>query len=368
MLRLTTVLLALTLLWGWLTPAMAASGYRVGLRTLGVNTEDGIRLDCNIWYPSIRAPRRLDFPPWTLHAARNGKAAAGRFPLVLLSHASPADRFSYHSLAAWLASCGFVVAAPTHPRDSLHDMSQRFSWEQLLGRCRELSATIDILLADEVLAPSIDPQRIGLAGFGAGGTAALLLGGALPNCADWPGWCAQAEAEDAYCNHWGRERISTLCRSLPLRRSLADPRIRAVAVVAPGFAMLFGVDAFRHLYPPLLLVSAGADSTNPPRLHSGALARILGNKARHITLPDADQGALMSPCPPIHADELPELCRSVSPATRQAVQQKLQRILAEFFLQYLGSGANLPQIPPPPELQTSPPVIQGPPEPTQRGR
>ena len=367
MLRRIAVLLAAlllsgllsSLLPGWTSLTQAAGGYRVGLRTLGVNNDDGIRLDCTVWYPGIRAPHKLDFQPWTLHAARNGKAAEGRFPLLLLSHASSANRFAYHTTAAWLASCGFVVAAPTHPRDCLHDMSQRFSWEQLQNRSRELSATIDILLTDAVLAPSIDPQRIGLAGFGAGGTAALLLGGALPRCTDWPQWCAQAGPEDDYCNPWGRERITALCRSLPLRRSLADPRIRAVAAVAPGFGMLFGPDAFRHFYPPLLLISAEADTTNPPRLHSGALATLLGAKAQHITLADADQGALMAPCPPLLAEELPELCRSVSPATRQSIHQQLQRALADFFLHYLGSGANLPRIPPPPELQPPATAIQG---------
>ena len=41
-----------------------AAGYQVGFRTIGQwQVENALRLDVNIWYPSIRAPRELDYPP-----------------------------------------------------------------------------------------------------------------------------------------------------------------------------------------------------------------------------------------------------------------------------------------------------------------
>ena len=156
--------------------AAAADSYQVGFRTLGQWSADtNLRLDVNIWYPSLRPPRELNYAPWTIAAARNGKPVEGRFPLLLLSHASPGTRFSYHDTAAWLASCGFVVAAPTHSQDCMDNMSLLFTWRQLETRAKELSSTIDLLLADQELAASIDKNRIGLLGFGTGGTAALQL-------------------------------------------------------------------------------------------------------------------------------------------------------------------------------------------------
>ena len=349
--------------------AAAADSYQVGFRTLGQWSADtNLRLDVNIWYPSLRPPRELNYAPWTIAAARNGKPVEGRFPLLLLSHASPGPRFSYHDTAAWLASCGFVVAAPTHSQDCMDNMSLLFTWRQLETRAKELSSTIDLLLADQELAASIDKNRIGLLGFGTGGTAALLLGGALPDCASWPEYCAKAGRRDMYCNRWARDRVNAICQSLPLTESLADPRIKAVAAAAPGFGMLFSPASFRYFYPPLLLIAAESDVMNRPSLHADAIARLLNGKARYLSLPGADTGALMSPCPEALAAELPELCRSVSPEERRAIHRHMDDALSDFFLHVLGSGKNLPVIPPPPDLTPPPPPAPQLPAPAPRPR
>lgn len=338
--------------------AVAADSYQVGFRTLGQWSADtNLRLDVNIWYPSVRPSRELNYAPWTITAARNGKAVEGRFPLLLLSHASPGTRFSYHDTATKLASYGFVMAAPTHAQDCMDDMGLLFTWRQLESRTKELSGTIDLLLKDPELVASIDKNRIGLVGFGAGGTAALLLGGALPDCISWPVYCAKAGRQDIYCNRWSSDRVNSICRHLPLTKSLADPRIKAVAAVAPGFGMLFSTASFRYFYPPLLLIAAERDAMNRPGLHTDAIARLMNGKARYISLPGADTGALMSPCPESLATELPELCRSVDPEERSVIHQRMDDALSDFFLHFLGNGKNLPIIPQPPDL-TPPPQPQ----------
>ena len=367
--RLVFILLLLFQVFVPARVAVAADSYQVGFRTLGQWSADtNLRLDVNIWYPSIRPPRELNYAPWTITAARNGKAVEGRFPLLLLSHASPGTRFSYHDTAARLASYGFVVAAPTHAQDCMDDMSLLFTWRQLENRTKELSGAIDLLLNDPELAASIDKNRIGLQGFGAGGTAALLLGGALPYCISWPDYCAKAGRQDIYCNRWARDRVDAVCRSLPLTKSLADPRIKAVAAVAPGFGMLFSPASFRYFHPPLLLIAAERDAMNRPGLHADAIARLMNGKARYMSLPDADTGALMSPCPESLAAELPELCRSVSPEERNVIHQRMDDALNDFFLHFLGSGKNLPTIPPPPDLTPSPQPQAQPTAPAPRPR
>lgn len=332
--------------------AHAAEPYTPGFRTLGEwQAQPALRLDINVWYPSHRSARELSYVPWTIRAARNAKAAEGRFPLLLLSHATPGTRFSYHTVAAWLASCGFVVAAPTHAGDCMDNMDDLFTWNQLARRVADLSSTLDILLADKELSASIDPQRVGLLGYGAGATAALLMGGALPDCASaWPGYCARAGAGDAYCGPGVRGRIDALCATFPLTRSLADQRIKAIAAVSPGYGMLFGPDSFRWFYPPLLLVAADRERIDRAELHARPLARLLGSRARILELTEADTGALMSTCPPRVAAELPELCLSTPPETRAALHRRLNNALADFFLHYLGSNAHVPVIAPPPDL------------------
>lgn len=323
----------------------------MGLRTIGHwSAEGNVRLDITVWYPTVRIARELNISQWPLRAAHNGKPVEGHFPLILLSHASPATRHSYHETAAWMASAGFVVAAMTHARDNMDNMSDLLTWEQLHDRAREISATIDVLVADPDISASIDKNRIGLLGFEAGGTAALLLGGALPDCHGWPGQCQSADSADMYCNAWGKKRIDKLCQTFPLGKSLADPRIKVVAAVSPGFGMLFSPNAFRHFYPPALIAIADQDRQNVPARHAAAIATMLGDKATVIDLKGADLGAVMSACPDSLALEMKEICRSVSPDRREEIHERLNAALTDFFVHWLGSDRNLPEIPAPPVL------------------
>lgn len=348
--RVITTIAVLALLL-FTSAANAADTYMVGFKTLGQwSPETGLRLDVNVWYPSIRPPRDLNYAPWEISASRAGKAVDGRFPLLLLSHDTAGTRFSYHDTAAWLASLGFVVAAPSHPGDNMDNMDNLLTWQQLENRAHELSGSIDLLLHDPEVEPSIDGSRIGVIGFGAGAAAALLLGGALPDCEGWTNYCTRTAPHDMYCNTWARERMQSLCKNLPLTRSLADTRVRAIAAVAPGFGMLFSRQSFHWFYPPLLLMAAPNDSLNNTSMHARRIFELMDKKPRWLSLPQADTGALMAPCPESLALELPELCRSVSPDTRVAIHKRMTEALGDFFLHYLGNAQNLPQIPPPPDL------------------
>ncbi len=332
-------------------PECFAQVYQPGFRTNGIWEDDPpLRLDFNIWYPTVKQPKDLNYPPWVINAAPGAKIAEGRFPLLILSHASPADRFAYHVTASALATEGFIVAAPTHRRDNMHNMDDLFTWNQLTQRIKEIETVIRIILADKDFGQAVDRNRIGLIGYGSGATAALLMGGALPGCDDWPRFCALAGASDPYCAPWARDRIDSLCKNFPLAKSLADTSIKAIAAVSPGFGMIFNQESFKYFHTPLLLVIAGQDSFNRPQLHSAPLAKALGARALLLDLPGAGSTALISPCPPALAEELPELCLSPDPAQKKAIQEKLTATLLAFFTHYLVVTDNLPVIPEPPDI------------------
>lgn len=309
-----------------------------------------MRLDVSIWYPSLRNAKDLTYPPWTISGAFNGKPAEGKFPLLILSHDTSTDRFAHHNLAAWLAQAGFVVAAPSHSRDFMDNMDDLFTFEQLGRRVEEMGNTIDMVLGQKDLGAVVDKERIGIIGFGSGGAAALLAGGALPDCGGWPEYCGHAGEQDVYCSPWARDRMNILCQSFPLKASLANRRVKAIAAISPGYGMLFDSESFRCFHPPLLLVCAGRDQFNASRLHCEPLARKLGQRARFLALPDADAGALMAPCPPGLAAELPELCQSVEPQRREAIHHELRNAILAFFAHYLQNDENLPSIPAAPDL------------------
>ena len=311
--------------------SLAEQTFNAGFRTHGVwLQDDALRLDLNIWYPSHNKTRDCNFIPWTLHVALNGKAAEGTFPLIVLSHASPGTRFSYHYLASFLAENGYIIAAPTHPTDSLENMDDLFTWAQLEKRIKEIRASLEILLEDQELGSHIDRNSIGFLGFGTGASAGLLLAGAMPSCEAWPDYCSHAPAFDPYCTNWGREKINILCKNLP-EKSLKDAQFRAFAIIAPAYGMLFNASSFPSNFPPLLLVGAGKDQFNHFEMHSERLARILGKKANYLHLARADAGALMNACPPSYETELPELCKSVTDMERKQLHQTLEKAISKFF-------------------------------------
>lgn len=343
-----------------LLPAPARAEFETlhpGVKTLGIWLPEGnVRLNINVWYPSLRRPSVVQYNPWKILAARNGKEAVGRFPLLLLSHDSPGNRFSHHSLAAFLARSGFVVVAPTHHGDNTNDMQTLFTLRQLTQRVIQMKATLDTVLQHPETMRLIDPERIGMVGFGTGGTTALLMGGALLHKDGWTDYCAKAGPADAYCSKWAATRMDSFMKALPLTHSLADPRIKAVAAVAPAYGMLFSKESLKYFYPPLLLLSAEKDSVNRAPWHADALRGLFATVPQFFTLKNADASSLMAPCPPGFEKDLPELCTSVSPDLRASIHAELEALLGNFFLTTLGDSQNLPVIPAPPDLKPAPKV------------
>lgn len=343
-------------------PLLASPGFR----TLGFSDQDrGLRFDVNVWYPAKKAPRPLKYPPWEFRGSLQAPPMSGRFPLIIVSHPSSGNRFSFYDTASELASSGFVVACLTHDHDNMDSMPQLYTWEEFAQRTRDISALIDYLLQDENIGPSIDPERIGILGIGAGAAAALYLGGALPDCSGWPAFCA-SEKNSVYCNSWAEKRISEkFCSALPLTKSLADTRVKAVAAASPDFSMLLSRESLRYFYPPLLLVTAPRESDGSRKVPED-LARLFPSAPKTVVIEKADNGTLMAPCPDSMIEELPEICRSVSGEERAAIHEEFVREVGSFFRHTL-SGGEPAVIPQPPDLTPKKPqTVQAPPKGTEQ--
>ena len=312
--------------------AQAAEAYKVGFKTLGFwIPARAMRIDINVWYPGTRNERTLNYPPWTIFAARDCKVHSGKFPLLILSHTSPATRFSLHDTGRALAAQGFIVAAPTHAHDCLDNMQDLFTWDQLNNRVLELKMTIDLVLSEKNLNEHIEDDAIGIIGIGAGGAASLLLGGASPNCVAWADYCTNAAKNDIYCNPWSREKINGICTFLPLKKTLTDKRIKSIVAVAPSFGMLFNSTSFEKFLPNILIIAAENDQLNPRDLHIDPIVSYLRGKARLVIIPDADVGAFLAPCPQSLEHELPDLCRSVNLKERHTIHKRFWDALITFF-------------------------------------
>ncbi|NHZ47573.1 alpha/beta hydrolase family protein, partial [Nitratidesulfovibrio liaohensis] len=146
--------------------------------------------------------------------------------------------------------------------------------------------------------------------------------------------------------------------SPPPQTAMADARVRAVALVAPGYGMLFPRASLSSVTVPVAILKADDDEVNRAPLHADALRAALPRPPEFSVLAGADHYALMAACPPTLQRDLPELCGGVDEDTRQSIHRTLNARLVRFFLSTLGeAGPPLPAPPPEPEPQ----VQQAPP-------
>jgi len=218
-----------------------------------------------VWYPATLAPgvrpgvTRDPAVTATLHgqAVRDAAiaTAGGAFPLVIVSHGYPGNRFLMSHLCENLASKGFVVVSIDHP-ESTYDDQQAFAstlynrpFDQLFV-LNEL-ARLGAAGSGSFLAGRVDVTRTGLVGYSMGGYGLVnVLGGGYSE--------ASITAANAPPNHLLAQRAA----SNPDYRKTMDPRIRAAIAVAPwgmqnGF---WDAEGLKGITTPVLFVAGSADS------------------------------------------------------------------------------------------------------------
>jgi hypothetical protein len=143
-----------------------------------------------VYYPTLEPPNAASrytiltaVGPYQLRsplgAVHDAQAAPGFFPLVVHDHGGSAARADFHRVAQIplheaMASHGFVTVVALHSANAV-------------TRVRDLPPVIEALLArsaavGDLLSDSIDPDRIGISGYSAGGGAAIgAAGGGTAN-------------------------------------------------------------------------------------------------------------------------------------------------------------------------------------------
>ncbi|MEJ2003032.1 MAG: dienelactone hydrolase [Maritimibacter sp.] len=262
-------------------PELAAHGdYPVGVRSLQLTdpdridvlnvTEDEIphydrSLTVEVWYPAAAGTE-----PGTVYdtvirdgvtetqlvgmASRDATPVTGEtFPLVLISHGYPGNRFLMSHLGENLASKGYVTVSIDHTDSTYSDMAAFGS--TLLNRPIDqrfvLDQMNDAAVIGDDLAAITDAQTAGLIGYSMGGYGAMIYGGA-----------GVTEVSTGYS--WGTPRglLKANMAGTDSHAALSDdPRLKAVIAIAPwgrntGFWDAEGLAGFSR---PLLLMAGSVD-------------------------------------------------------------------------------------------------------------
>lgn len=267
-------------------PALAAYGaHKVGVRTVTMTNPDQIdilaldpaapkpdplptydrTLTVEIWYPAaadatgdtvLKANLRDGKTVVDLHGQgmRDAAPDAGTYPLVLISHGYPGNRYLLSHLAENIASKGYVIASIDH-KDSTYADQAAFG-STLVNRSLDqlfvLDQIADLSGGDGFLKGLVDADNTALIGYSMGGYGAMITAG---------GGVTQGAA-DAPFAPFGTLNIHVA--GTETHAALPDPRIKTAVAFAP-WGLTYGVwDAagLAGVQIPMLFVAGSVDDVS----------------------------------------------------------------------------------------------------------
>lgn len=270
-------------------PELAAHGpLNIGVRTIQatdrnrpdiLNTKEGgpvarydRTLTLEVWYPAALAAgqqpggeyRVVTRDP-AISATILGKAvrdaaplsAPGAYPLVIISHGYPGNRYLMSHIGENLASKGFVAVSIDH-KDSTYDDQKAFG-STLYNRSFDQLFVLNEMDrqgkagSGSFLAGLVDASRAGIVGYSMGGYGVVnVIGGGYSDTS-----VAGAQAPP---NRLLAERAA----SNPAYQQARDARIKAAIAIGPwGMqAGYWDAEGLKGIRTPLLIVAGSADETS----------------------------------------------------------------------------------------------------------
>ena len=305
-------------------PELAAYGdHKIGVTTMTFTNPDQIdvvntgpegdiarhdrNLTVEIWYPAstdttpggtLTALLRDGVTQATLvgQAARDATPDTTQtYPLVIVSHGYPGNRFLMSPLAENLASKGYVVAAIDHP-DSTYDNQAAFG-STLVNRPWDQRFVVDQMGAlDGALGQIIQPDNVAIIGYSMGGYGALIYAGA---------GVTQASTEYS----WGAPQ-GLLERNLmgsDSHASLDDDRVKAIVAFGPwgnntGF---WDGDGWAEVDKPLMLIAGSVDDVSGYDAIRGVFQDTINSTRHLLTFEHANHNAGAPMPAPVESYDLP---------------------------------------------------------------
>ena len=290
-------------------PELAAYGkYAIGVRTLQatdrnrpdiLNTKEGgptaryeRTLTLEVWYPAAlaagqkaggdyRAIARDPAVTVTLHgqAVRDAAPLTSEpaYPLVIISHGYPGNRYLMSHLGENLASKGFVTVSIDH-KDSTYDDQKAFA-STLYNRAFDQLFVLNEMErlgkagSGSFLSGRVDASRAGIVGYSMGGYGVVnVVGGGY------------SKASETFNGAPPNKLLAERGAANPEYRKTIDPRIKAAIAVAPwgmptGF---WDADGLKGINTPVLFVAGSVDETAGYEKGTKAIYQAAVNSDRYL--------------------------------------------------------------------------------------
>lgn len=291
-------------------------------------------LRITIWYPAAAGSEEravtIGPPEQPLRDvgqdAPNAPFAAGdaRRPAILLLHGFGGSARIMGWLGIPLARAGYVVIAVDHPGDNGIDpitVAGAILW---WDRAEDLRTALDAVRRDLAIAPHLDADDLGLAGFSAGGFTVFVAAGARVDRTHFFQFCA-AHPDDGVCRPQrelalSQKDIEAAEREPDIAADIAHagdnyaiPGVRAVFAIAPALVQALDPDSLRHIGVPVSIVLGDADTVAPPATN-GFVAAALISGVHQTQLPGVGHYDFLADCT--------DAGRRIVPVCRTAVPQK----------------------------------------------
>lgn len=291
------------------SPALAAYGdYPIGVQTMSMiipDSTDVLRIDgenvprydrsleLEIWYPAAigtvqggtyQAMLRDGETQVELtgRAARDATPAEGEvFPLIVISHGYPGNRYLMSHLGENLASKGYVTVSIDHTDSTYSDQGAFGS--TLLNRPLDQAAVVNYMAAlDGPLGGIVNANNTGVVGYSMGGYGALIFGGA---------GVTQASTELS----WGTPNglLSQHLAGSETHEALMDPRVKAIIAIGPwgNNAGFWDADGLAGLRVPLMMMAGSDDDVSVYGAMRGVFDGAVGIDRHLLTFEYANHNA-----------------------------------------------------------------------------
>jgi predicted dienelactone hydrolase len=208
-----------------------------------------------VMYPSDAPEQGMQLGSYTLDVAGDGPIAAGRFPLVVISHGNGGSGVLYRTTALHLARNGFVVALPDHAGNTRGDNDLAGTAANLENRPRHVRLLIDWAFGASPFAAHLQSGAVAIVGHSLGGYTALAVAG-------------------------------------------GDERVYALVLLAPATVWFQAEDALRGVRIPILMLTAEHDA-HTPEFHADILKRGLPDPAllEHHVVANGGHFSFLGPFP-----------------------------------------------------------------------